>query len=73
MYEKEGCQGTLEAVTISVIYLAGKFYFYHARESEKKNSLFWPSSVVSNSNPCIVGKQSFIFLAVTQFNFFPSL
>ena len=36
MYEKEGCQGTLEAVTISVIYLAGKFYFYHARESEKK-------------------------------------
>ena len=32
---KEGCQDSLEAVTVYVIYLAAKCYFYHARESEK--------------------------------------
>ena len=52
---KEGCQGRLEAVTISVIYLVREILFSITGKSEKKHCSV---SFVSNPNPCIVGNKS---------------
>ena len=56
MERRAASEGRLETVTMFVVYLVREILFL-SRESLRK-ALFWTSSFVSNSNPCIVGNKS---------------